>query len=175
MWGKWWSFPGIHRGQRQGREECWYLEKQLLWIVLLVWRGKEKKKKKPKWSQMGRLNPDHNSTLSHLTAWLQGDGGDDYIWKTDEPQPIRETSKLQECQTALIPQWPLIIGCSTWIPRGSVDSGTRLLLFAVTPLDNIATYHRCVFTVRESFTDGRFLLGSGIDAPGNRPDQTNKF
>lgn len=151
MWGKWWRFPGMHWGQRQGGMLIFGTATLVNCIVSL--EGKRKKKKNPKWSQMGRLNPDHNSRLGHLTAWLQGGGGDDYIWKTDEPQPIRETSKLQECQKALIPHWPLIIDCSRWILHGSVYSGTRLLLFAVTLLDNGATYHRCVFTVQESFTD----------------------
>ena len=43
----------------------------------------------------------------------QEGGGDDYIREMDSQLSIRETSKLQERQRALIPQWLLIIGRKT--------------------------------------------------------------
>lgn len=83
----------------------------------------------PNWSQMRRLDPEHNLRLSRRTAWHH-EGVEEIITSGEMvlPRLIRATSKLQECPKALIPQWPLIIGCGTFplcISHCSVHSGIQ--------------------------------------------------
>lgn len=102
------AFPIMPWGKRQ--RGMLIFEQQLSRTIL---NCKFEWKKIPKLSQMRRLDPEHISRLSHLTAWHNGMRGN-YMWEMDSPQSIRETSKEQECQKALIPLWPLIIGCGAF-------------------------------------------------------------
>lgn len=97
-----WAFPSMHWGKRVGGRLT--LEQQL-WIVSLAWA----KEYLQMFSNEQVKDPENNLRLGWWTVWWwsgeEVGGGVITYGKMDLLRSITETTQVQECQKALIPQW----------------------------------------------------------------------